>query len=180
MDFTSIAPIKAPKLWTLINAICLIWSIILAIDFTYSETPSPLNELSNKHAYLVWNFGTTIVWLIEVGLNAYEIELTFFDVLYFHDFEDILMFFELLLALYFTTDSLILFVKWQHADFDSNDSIWEAITNCVAYCFAMVKIQMDYPKRKEGYGSLGEFTNTNGNIYDDSSSACAVLPNYSI
>ena len=50
----------------------------------------------------------------------------------------------------------------------------------MAYSFAMVKLQMEYSKKKkEGYASLGEFTDSNGNI-DDSSSAFAVLPSYSI
>ena len=174
MDLNLIAPVNAPRLWTLINAICFIWSICLAIDLIYADAPSLLDHLSHKFAYLVWNFGTTIIWLMEIGLTAYEVELTTFDVFYFHDSEYISMLLELMLALYFTIDSLILFVNWHMADFDINDGFWNATISALAYCYVLVKSHFDYSNKRE-YASLEDTLQDFNEDATCTSSVCAIL-----
>jgi len=60
--FAPFAPQHAVYSWLIINSILFVWSTVLAVQI--------LNDtIERDHLYLVWNFGTTIVWCIEVGLT---------------------------------------------------------------------------------------------------------------
>ena len=63
----SYAPLRARKFWTLINALLCLWSILLLIELLFISTP--LERLESTQAYLTYNFGMTLVWVIEVCLN---------------------------------------------------------------------------------------------------------------
>ena len=68
------SPLKAPQLWTRINAVLVIWSVLLLIEILF--TLGPLERLEGTRAYLTYNFGATLVWVAQVGLTILDMQDT--------------------------------------------------------------------------------------------------------
>ena len=68
------SPHQQPKIWVLINAFILAWSTILFIDVvgTLNEDAENDEKTYAELQYLIWNFGTCLVWVLEVGLNIFD------------------------------------------------------------------------------------------------------------
>mmetsp|Transcript_30815 Transcript_30815/g.45607 ORF Transcript_30815/g.45607 Transcript_30815/m.45607 type:complete len:224 (+) Transcript_30815:72-743(+) len=67
------SPLKARKLWIRINLFLLLWSCLLFIDLLF--TIGPLERLEGTREYLTYNFGSTLVWVVEVGLTVLDMNM---------------------------------------------------------------------------------------------------------
>lgn len=135
MDFvttSSCSPLRAPKTWMWINAVCLAWSILLFIEIIF--TLGPLDRLEGTRAYITYNFGTTLVWVVEVGLTVLD-DMKQSIVLSRRDL------FELAVALFFLIDSLRLFLDWYKADVDVGGESLDVLINFAAYVYLLSKLQ---------------------------------------
>jgi uncharacterized membrane-anchored protein YitT (DUF2179 family) len=119
------SPHQQPKIWLLINVFILIWSTILFIEFidvvgTLNEDAENDEKTYAELQYLIWNFGTCLLWVIEVGLNIFDFidskeELGENSLLQHTDRsitnntqnETLPLWFELSLAFYFLIDSVV-------------------------------------------------------------------------
>jgi hypothetical protein len=134
-EFAKFAPRNAPFSWLVINTVLFIWSLLLVIEVTMDSTLKPLER---THLYLVWNFGTTFCWCAELVLtvlaNAQEANRT--NGATGDSWATIL---ELVLAIYFTSDSIHLFRKWRKADQDIIVELLDATLTTLAYFYAVLK-----------------------------------------
>lgn len=147
------SPLKAPQLWTRINAVLVIWSVLLLIEILF--TIGPLERLEGTRAYLTYNFGATLVWVAQVGLIILDIQkgsaintivsrtinrpcsiLRSCQALTKKDIE-LLM--ELTVAIYFLFDSTQVFVVWYKADPDVEAQILDTLFNFACYMYEFIK-----------------------------------------
>jgi hypothetical protein len=128
MDFvTTSSPLRAPKTWMWINAVCLAWSILLFIEIIF--TLGPLDRLEGTRAYITYNFVTTLVWVVEVGLTVLDDVKQ--SILSRRDL------FELAVALFFLIDSMRLFLDWYKADVDVGGESLDILINFAAYVYLL-------------------------------------------
>ena len=133
MDFvTTSSPLRAPKTWMWINAVCLAWSILLFIEIIF--TLGPLDRLEGTRAYITYNFVTTLVWVVEVGLTVLD-DMKQQSILSRWDL------FELAVGLYFLIDSMRLFLDWYKADVDVGGESLDTLINFAAYVYQLSKLQ---------------------------------------
>lgn len=163
-ELVKYSPPKAPKTWLFINIVCAIWSILLFIEILY--TLGPLERLEGTQAYLIYSFGTTTVWVIQVTLtcihqqsillesddtnsnspNQTNTSYLIFRMIYLQTSGDYEIWMELILAVYFLFDSLSSFVEWKKADLDVTSQGLDAFVNFAGYIYEMYKIQRDTPQ----------------------------------
>ena len=145
-DFASYAPLKSRKSWILINAICLVWSILLCFDIYYK--PGPLERLEGTHAYLTWSCVTTIVWVVEAVLTFLDMRQSTTNqngvctgrCLSFKTARDFGVTVELLIAVYFLADSVKVFWIWYTPDADIKREFLDAIINSVIYASQFIRL----------------------------------------
>eukprot|EP00979_Chaetoceros_neogracilis_P009125 scaffold2062_cov273-Chaetoceros_neogracile.AAC.40 len=173
IDLTSYAPVKSRKMWTWINAICLVWSLLLLAGLLF--TFGPLERLQGTHAYLSWTVVTTIVWVVEVGLTMFEMQQgnlnkDVFKFLYFQTWKDFEVFMELLAALYFLADSTKVFWLWQKADPDVDGQMLDALLCSMAYCYQVVALRDHQTDHSSDYIDIDE-----SHIDENSTTSSAVV-----
>lgn len=68
------SPHRNPRSWFFINVAVLIWSIrlILYIVGTQNDNNESDEKTSAELEYLIYNFGTCILWVFEAGLNIFD------------------------------------------------------------------------------------------------------------
>ena len=115
-----------------INAVCLAWSILLFIEIIF--TLGPLDRLEGTRAYITYNFVTTLVWVVEVGLTVLD------------DMKQSILsrqdLFELDVALFFLIDSMRLFLDWYNANVDVGGESLDILINfTAAYVYQCRKLQ---------------------------------------
>lgn len=67
------SPHHHPHRWLFVNGAIILWSAILLIRICNSAESKDADEKSSvEFNYLIYNFGTCIVWLIEVSLNVLD------------------------------------------------------------------------------------------------------------
>mmetsp|Transcript_75993 Transcript_75993/g.152672 ORF Transcript_75993/g.152672 Transcript_75993/m.152672 type:complete len:190 (+) Transcript_75993:171-740(+) len=157
-NIASYSPRKARKLWIGINTICLAWSLLLFIDIFC--TLRPLERLHGTQDYLVWSFGTTIVWVLEVGLNYFEMQQSnfsrnLFDFLYFQTAKDVGVFVEFLAAIYFLVVSAKVFIVWHKADTDVGGQTLDTTISSLAYAYQLFML-LQYPAGSDDYVEIDE------------------------
>lgn len=113
--------------WFCINLTCFVWSFLLLIEILW--TVEPLDRLQGTHVYLTWNFGTTIIWVVETALPVCTLgwKSSFFQMG------------EWILALYFLVDSIALFQQWQQPDEDIRGEVLDAVISLAAYAYLLWK-----------------------------------------
>ena len=140
MNVTSsciVSPEQSPLRWAVINAICFLASVALFIDILIAEID--LSErLIARAGYLIWNFGTTVVWLSEV---APTIQYSYPVLKWEHCVET-------LLAVYFTVDSFHLLYKWKIKKQDIEEELWDVAINAIVYAFAFARVFSIYKRSK--------------------------------
>ncbi len=62
-------PSQSPQTWIVINTVCFVYSLVLSIYIVKALRDSG-ERPSVGALYLIWNFGTTIVWCFEAGLET--------------------------------------------------------------------------------------------------------------
>lgn len=142
-----ISPLQSPNLWMFINSLMLLWSFLLVIEIIYSV--SNLSRLDGARAYLVWNFTTTIFWVLEVGLSIFDLQesnfvsaytIIFHHFIYLQTYQDVEYFVEFLIAIYYLFDSMKVFCEWYKPNSDLQGQLPDAIINCITYLYQVVKL----------------------------------------
>lgn len=167
-------PDQSPLAWTCINLFCLVWSLILVFDIFLVE--EDLEDRPGAAAmYLVWNFGTTAVWCVEVGLQQVGYHASCHDdknhgTFFINNHGDdgggtqrtrfkLLLdrwvrWIELGLAVFFLVDSMMLLYKWRLAHNHLEEELGEVLINVFAYLFiSRVLVSLPTTARLCGSGS---------------------------
>jgi hypothetical protein len=166
MDFvTTSSPLRARKTWMWINAVCLAWSILLFIEIIF--TLGPPERLEGTRAYLTYSVGTTLVWVVEVGLTVLGMEQS---ILSRRDL------FELAVAVFFLIDSMRLFLDWYKADVDVGGKSLDILINFAAYVYQLSKLR-ESPVGSDDYLDtlVDEEAKEKTQRCDDSSSSNALV-----
>ncbi len=68
------SPGRNQEKWLFINAIVLIWSVVLLTQIvgTLNENNESDEKTSVELGYLFYNLGTCFIWAVEVGLNIFD------------------------------------------------------------------------------------------------------------
>ncbi len=139
IHFGTMTPPDSPFIhlcWTVVNVLVVLFSTILFIDILRaqddrSERPGALAE------YLVYNFGTSLVWVVEVSLKAYYENWNL----------NKLLLLEWILAIYFVGDSLNLVFQWKiKAKTDLSENEVEALVGILSYSYMSYKTYNAYRK----------------------------------
>ena len=116
-----------------------LWSLLLVVEILRHDDDDDEDDganhfLEDTRLYLIWSFFTTIIWCLEVTLTI----VARADDENWQISWPIKM--ELLLAVYFTFDSILEFRNWQSADGASVDAeILDAAIGTIAYLYLVVK-----------------------------------------
>jgi hypothetical protein len=112
-----------PFPWIVINALCCAWSVWLI--YALHDTDTPRERILGTHLYLIWNFVTTIMWCVEVGLIVSYSSPSWVRKV------------ELVLAFYFMIEALQVAKDWKEPD----NQIWleyfDLSLNSLAYLFEL-------------------------------------------
>ena len=133
VECAKLAPSNVPRLWSVINLFLFVWSFLLVLEIS-NEGDGAKHRLEGTRLYLIWKFGMTIIWCLEVTLTV----LARADDENWQDSWPITM--ELLLAVYFTFDSIREFRKWKRVHGESVDGeILDAAISSIAYLYLLLK-----------------------------------------
>lgn len=138
------SPEQSPLRWAVINAACFLASVAVFVDVLVAETDVSERPAA-RASYLIWNFGTTIVWLFEV---ATIIHYRYPALKWEHCVE-------ILLAVYFTVDSIHLIYMWQIKKQDVEEELWDVAINAVVYAIVLERV-VSICKRKSDSIQHGE------------------------
>lgn len=118
-----LVPEKNPALWNAINSICFIWSFLLLWEIL-GVSNNVIEHLLSEQMYLVWNFGTTVLWCTETGstvwYHGYSASKTSDRI-------------QLGLAIYFLVDSIHLFYKWQNPELDVEEELFDVVIGTISF-----------------------------------------------
>ena len=103
------------------------------LEITGTSLFDSQHRLEDSQLYLVYNFGTTIIWCLEVTLTVL---VPAEDEGGWLDFS--LVWIELLLAIYFLTDSILLFQKWAKTG-DWESELADTMLNTIGYVYFLIK-----------------------------------------
>lgn len=133
VECSKFAPSNIPGLWDFVNAFFFLWSLLLALELSMSGDGSHY-RLENTRLYFIWNFSTTITWCLEVTLTV----LARADDENWQDSWPITM--ELLLAIYFSFDSINAFRNWKSGRGESPETeLFDASISTIAYLYLLIK-----------------------------------------
>lgn len=134
--------LRMRHIWCWINIACCIWSILLTIEILY--TVNPLYEREGSQEYLIWSFGTTAIWCVEIGCNVYEkVVIEKEKIGYVNIIEGIL-------ALYFLGESIDILWTWNNPEADFWGELLEAALNVAGYAYLAYTTADCYgPARRE-------------------------------
>ena len=123
------APERYPLGWLGVNVTCLLATTVVLVDVLIA-TDDLAERPTAAALYLVWNFGTTLVWLAEVGLSV--------ALLQSRETERIMTWekpVELLLAIYLSCDSLHLLWKSKVKRQDIEEELFDVSVNLLSFVF---------------------------------------------
>lgn len=133
-------PKNSPVPWITVNVLCFASSAALFLVTLIAEDDSQYRIFA-KQSYLFWNFSTTVVWCVEVGLRVYasrrEVKLQ--------------QRIELAVAAYFTTDSAILLHKFKVKKEDIDVVLFEVAINTLAYLHVLRETMQECREQNRGY-----------------------------
>jgi len=131
------APEKSPLHWAVINAICFLSCMAVLFDIFMAEDHL-IKRPFVRASYIVWNFGTTVVWLFETSFTViHQIPrpLTWEHVI------------EIFLAVYFLVDSLEMLYEWQVKHGKLEEELHDVCINGGAYLYELVECVRIYSAR---------------------------------
>ena len=109
--------------WTIVNVLVVAFSIILFIDILSAEEDRSERPWAMAE-YLIYNFGTSLVWVVEVSLKAY------------YENVDASLLLEWIVAFYFVGDSVGLLVKWKiQKKKDLTENAVQALIGILSYSY---------------------------------------------
>ena len=142
----SYAPATHPVVWCITNSVCAFASALALADLLIA-TDDFLERPFATALYLIWNFATTGVWLVEIGLTVVwhiwtalneDGNRTMASDAGFWSLVTRIPWIpriELLLAVYFLLDSMRLLWKWQLQGQDVEAELVEVVINFLAYLY---------------------------------------------
>ena len=125
-------PQESPQRWIWINATLSAASIGVAVDQLVATTTQEFSERPTAQAlYLLWNFGTTVVWMMEIVLQ----------IVYYHNHQTSTLLLPLevwvegALGVYFLGDSVRLLIRWKLHPTNNKleGELWDVGISIVAY-----------------------------------------------
>eukprot|EP00980_Cylindrotheca_fusiformis_P029891 scaffold24012_cov186-Cylindrotheca_fusiformis.AAC.4 len=156
------SPRQARKAWLVINSFILTWSLLLLLDLFW--TKSPERRLQGTHAYLMYSFISTCIWVVEVGLHLLDYHRLRQEQrqqdealqhgsssnssrgssvppnphMLFHNVYSLIS--ELIIALYFLIDSIRDFIEWGEPDSNVGAEVLDTVINIAAYLYQIVRV----------------------------------------
>ena len=169
-------------IWTALNAAALAASLLLAVELIFAL--DDWHEKPNAAGlYLIWNFSTTLLWVVEVSFRVYdwrlhhhrrrEREIGSSDGSFLSSLrnmttvDSIELVVEWTFAMLFTIDSIKLLIKWKVKNQDIEEDLVEAVLNIIAFGYITIATLQDYheetmaARNESDYQQLGE-----GNVHD--------------
>lgn len=138
--------------WTILNLIAFGASAFLAIDLVVASD----NVMERRGAvafYLVWDFGTTVLWVAEVSFRALAWRKAGRENDSVNDvnLSSIALIVEWSLAIFFTGASIRTLIKWRLKKGDINAEMIEVVLNTAAYAYISIATFRDnYESRTDG------------------------------
>ena len=124
--------VHSPKYlaWTIVNLAVVLFATILFVDILRAgedrkERPGAVAE------YLVYNFGTSVLWVVEISLSFYENSK---NQSHDHAAKKWIVA-EWIVALYFVCDSIHLLVEWKLKEKDLTGNLVDAFTGIISYSY---------------------------------------------
>lgn len=135
---TQWVPSLNPQRWLVMNVI-LVWfsSIILIIEI---ENPGENGLSLAAESYIIYNFGTTIIWCFEAGFESWwSIRTRTMSQKDLFTWKVFFIVAEVVVAVFFLVDSCVLFWKWKIVGFDIVSSSYDILANLIFYLYAMTR-----------------------------------------
>lgn len=175
----TMTPKRRPRLWIAINSLALIASILLLGITIYTDDDSRAVELADQY-YLVYNFGTTIIWCLESALSAFAVVVPNSNNRRIESgtsetnesaapddkkkrFQSLLVIAQFALAFYFVGESIVLLWRWKWEQEDIGIIFSVVVLNCVAYSIALASTVKLYCRDQQQRESLMNNSNTSLN-----------------
>ena len=134
------SPKRHPRGWLVVNLVCLVASLALAANIVLFFRDDPELRPVGAALYLLYNFTTTLIWCVEIGLTAWEQQAEFsssssswLSRLLRNTTWPVRL--ELIVAVYFFADSLHLLWKWRLTKNKLEAGLWDAMIGSVAYLY---------------------------------------------
>lgn len=140
-------PFRKSLIWTIVNVLVVLFSASLLVDILRAEDDRSERPLAVAE-YLAYNFGCSIIWVVEVSLEAYEQSK---NSTYLSVVKTFLA--EWIVALYFVGDSLNLVFQWKIKEkTDLSEHMVEALAGVIFYSYLSVSTYKAYKKSKTRFG----------------------------
>ena len=124
---------------------------LLVATFDWKERPNAIAY------YLIWNFGTTILWIIEVTFRAYYSWRTISLYKAKPVLANIALVVEWTLAVFFTYDSIRLLIEWKIKKQDVEEDLFEVFLNIFGFAYITVITYREYESvRHQNYQSIAD------------------------
>jgi hypothetical protein len=147
-------PSRHPSLWVVINSLCLASSIAVLAQVLLA-TDDEVERPEAAAWYFVWYFGTCVIWCIEAGLESWWSHSAHVVGGTVWARESPSSAIELVIAVYFSIDSVLLLYRWEIMKQDVYAELFDVIISCAAYTYALAR---DSSKYRES-GDMGvDFT----------------------
>lgn len=156
-------PVIPIVVWIALNAAALAASLFLAVQLMFAVDDWHSHNTAAGW-YLLWNFATTTLWVVEVSCRVYDWSL------YHHrrrqtqsDEDDssrstvlgtmttvdsIELVVEWTFAVLFTIDSIKLLIKWKVRKQDIEEDLVEVVLNIIAFGYITIATLQDYHEEK--------------------------------
>lgn len=143
-----IGPTKALEPWRWINASVLWCSVLILMELL--ATLAPEKRLEGTHAYLVYNFGATLIWVVQSSLDAVDFVCEPNNqapsppsdgILWLKQNSSwLLLLLEWTVAVYFLYDSVLVFQQWMTPDVDVRADFLDTSINAGWYLYQTLKL----------------------------------------
>jgi len=150
--FESLVPGICPKPWIILNTVCLLSSTFIFYDILYTE--GPLERRYGTQLYISWNFGTTIVWVLQTALTYWYFNYDHSntpDITNENEDDKATTSWinriQLVAAVYFLMDSLHMLYRWRKTNKHVEAEEWDVGISTVAYLFELMVVLRAYYKR---------------------------------
>jgi len=156
------SPNHHPKAWFAVNLICAAASLALLLCLLWAvDDPLAMRPVAAA-LYLIYSFGTTVIWCVEIGLTAWDNTATSATGSLSWEIR-----IELALAVYFLVDSLQLLYEWRLLEQDPTINLVEAIFNFAGYLYVAFTCWRLYRQRHVFIDlETGCVVGSNGENYD--------------
>lgn len=117
--------------WTIVNLVVLLLSIVLFVDILNAvddrnERPIAVAE------YLIYNFGTNALWILEVALNTYE---NWRGNSHLSADKGYRMIAEWVVSIYYVYESISLLIEWKLNKSDLSEDLSVAVIGIISYSY---------------------------------------------